>query len=108
MKKNLHPEEYQPVVYKDSNSGDTWLIRSTATSKETIKHTDGNTYPLILVHVSAKSHPFFTGDEKVLDIEGRVDKFKKRQEAAAKVQAAKKAKAPKEKKPKETTKLQAY
>lgn len=105
MKKNLHPKEYQLVVYKDSNSGDTWLIRSTATSKETIEYTDGNTYPLILVHVSAKSHPFFTGDEKVLDIEGRVDKFKKRQEAAAKAQAAKKAKAPKEKKPKETTKL---
>jgi large subunit ribosomal protein L31 len=105
MKKGLHPESYQLVVYKDSNSGDTWLVRSTATSKETIKHEDGNEYPLILVHVSSKSHPFFTGEEKVLDVEGRVDKFKKRQEAAAKAQAAKTPKAEKQKKPKETKKL---
>jgi large subunit ribosomal protein L31 len=105
MKKDLHPKGYQLVVYKDSNSGDTWLTRSTATSKETIKHTDGNEYPLILVEVSSKSHPFFTGDEKVLDIEGRVDKFKKRQEAAAKAQAARTPKAEKEKKPKEEQKI---
>ena len=105
MKKDLHPESYQLVVYKDSNSGDTWLTRSTASSKETIKWEDGNEYPLILVHVSSKSHPFFTGDEKVLDIEGRVDKFKKRQEAAAAVQAAKTAKAPREKKEKDTQKI---
>lgn len=95
MKKDLHPEGYQLVVYKDSNSGDMWLVRSTATSKESIKYTDGNDYPLILVHVSSKSHPFFTGDEKVLDVEGRVDKFKKRQEAAKAVaDARKKSKAP--------------
>lgn len=105
MKKDLHPKEYQLVVYKDSNSGDTWLVRSTATSKETIKYEDGNEYPLILVHVSSKSHPFFTGEEKVLDVEGRVDKFKKRQEAAAKAQASRTPKAEKEKKPKETKKL---
>lgn len=105
MKKDLHPKEYQLVVYKDSNSGDTWLTRSTASSKETIKWEDGNEYPLILVHVSSKSHPFFTGDEKVLDIEGRVDKFKKRQEAAAKAQAAKTAKAPREKKENTTQKI---
>ncbi len=106
MKKDLHPKDYRLVVYKDSNSGDTWLTRSTATSKETIKHTDGNEYPLVLVHVSSKSHPFFTGEEKVLDIEGRVDKFKKRQEAAdkAKAERAKKvaSKAPAEKKEKAT------
>lgn len=105
MKKGLHPESYQLVVYKDSNSGDTWLVRSTATSKETIKHEDGNEYPLILVHVSSKSHPFFTGEEKVLDVEGRVDKFKKRQEAAAAAKAAKTPKAEKQKKPKETQKI---
>lgn len=105
MKKDLHPKEYQLVVYKDSNSGDTWLTRSTASSKETIKWEDGNEYPLILVHVSSKSHPFFTGDEKVLDIEGRVDKFKKRQEAAAKAQAARTPKVEKEKKPKESQKI---
>ena len=105
MKKDLHPKDYRLVVYKDSNSGDMWLTKSTAPSKENIKYTDGNEYPLILVHVSSKSHPFFTGEEKVLDIEGRVDKFKKRQEAAQKAKEARTVKAPREKKAKETKKL---
>jgi len=47
------------------------------------------------VHISSSSHPFFTGEERVLDIEGRVDKFKARAEAAqaakdARIAAAKK------------------
>ncbi len=105
MKKDLHPKDYRLVVYKDSNSGDMWLTKSTAPSKENIKYTDGNEYPLIVVHVSSKSHPFFTGEEKVLDIEGRVDKFKKRQEAAQKAQESRTVKAPREKKTKETKKL---
>ncbi|MDQ5913521.1 MAG: large subunit ribosomal protein [Patescibacteria group bacterium] len=93
MKKDLHPKDYRLVVYKDSNSGDMWLTKSTAPAKENIKYTDGNEYPLVLVHVSSKSHPFFTGEEKVLDIEGRVDKFKKRQEAADKANKARAEKA---------------
>ena len=105
MQKDIHPENYKLVVYKDSTTEDMWLVRSTATSKETIKYTDGNEYPLILVHVSSKSHPFFTGEEKVLDIEGRVDKFKKRQEAAQAAQAARAPKAAKEKKAKENQKI---
>lgn len=34
------------------------------------------------VHISSASHPFYTGEQKVLDIEGRVDKFKARAAAA--------------------------
>ena len=102
MKKDIHPADYRLVVYKDSTTGDTWLVKSTVQCKETVKHTDGNEYPLHLVHVSSKSHPFFTGEEKVLDVEGRVDKFKKRQEAAAKAQAAKAPKAANREKTKET------
>jgi large subunit ribosomal protein L31 len=41
---------------------------------------------LVKVHISSSSHPFFTGEERILDIEGRVDKFKAR---AAAGQAAK-------------------
>ncbi len=88
MKKEIHPADYQLTVFKDSTTGDQWLVKSCAKSKETVKFSDGNEYPLVLVHVSSKSHPFFTGENKVLDVEGRVDKFKKRQEAAS---AAKKA-----------------
>ncbi len=102
MKKNLHPTEYRPVVFSDEVAGFAFLTRSTADSKETIKWEDGNEYPLIKMHISSASHPFFTGEEKIIDTEGRVDRFKRAQEMAearkaalankAKKQAAEKAK----------------
>lgn len=82
MKKELHPDNYRPVVFKDLNNGTAFLTRSTVTSEETIKWEDGNEYPLVTVHISSASHPFFTGQEKLVDIEGRVDRFKARAEAA--------------------------
>lgn len=96
MKKDLHPDNYRLVVFEDLNNGYRLLTRSTTLSEETTKWEDGNEYPLIKVHVSSASHPFFTGEEKILDIEGRVDKFKARAEAAknakvTRVNAAKKA-----------------
>lgn len=92
MKKDLHPKNYRPVVFQDLNNDWSFLTRSTATSEETIKWEDGNEYPLIKVHISSASHPFFTGQEKLVDIEGRVDKFKARQEAAkSRAEARKKA-----------------
>ena len=102
MKKNLHPTEYRPVVFSDEVAGFAFLTRSTADSKETIKWEDGNEYPLVQMHISSASHPFFTGEEKIIDTEGRVDRFKRAQEMAearkaalankAKKQAAEKAK----------------
>lgn len=90
MKKDLHPDNYRLVVFEDLNNGFRFLTRSTAASEETTKWDDGNEYPLIKVHVSSASHPYFTGEEKILDIEGRVDKFKAR---AAAGQAAKERRA---------------
>ena len=102
MKKNLHPTNYRPVVFSDEVAGFAFLTRSTADSKETIKGEDGNEYPLVKMHISSASHPFFTGEEKIIDTEGRVDRFKRAQEMAAarkealankaKKQAAEKAK----------------
>ncbi|HEY4160950.1 MAG TPA: type B 50S ribosomal protein L31 [Candidatus Saccharimonadales bacterium] len=97
MKKNLHPENYRLVVFQDLNNNETYLTRSTVATSETIK-LDGAEYPLVKVHITGSSHPFYTGEERVLDIEGRVDKFKARAEAAsaardARIAAAKKAKA---------------
>lgn len=104
MKKDLHPTDYRLVVFQDTSSDFKILTKSTAKSTETTKWEDGNEYPLIKVHVSSASHPFFTGEEKVLDIEGRVDKFKARAEAAAKAKEAKQAAAKKtEKKPTKKT-----
>lgn len=84
MKKGLHPDNYRPVVFQDLSNGVTFLTRSTAQTDETIKLKDGVEYPLVKVHVSSASHPFFTGQEKLVDIEGRVDKFKARLATAEK------------------------
>lgn len=95
MKKDIHPSNYRIVVFEDLNNGARFLTRSTAVAEETIKWEDGNEYPLIKVHISSASHPFFTGEEKIVDIEGRVDKFKARREAAEKAKAARAASAKK-------------
>lgn len=82
MKKDLHPTDYRPVVFQDDSAGFAFLTQSTATTTETIKWEDGNEYPLIKTHISSASHPFFTGEEKIIDTEGRVDRFKARFAAA--------------------------
>jgi large subunit ribosomal protein L31 len=84
MKKDLHPAEYRLMVFEDLNNGSRFLTRSTAQTDETIKWEDGNEYPLVKVHITSTSHPFFTGEERILDIEGRVDKFKARAAAGQK------------------------
>lgn len=77
MKKDLHPSEYRLVVFEDLNSGKQFLTRSTIATDETVKF-EGAEYPLVKVHISSSSHPFFTGEERIVDVEGRVDKFKAR------------------------------
>lgn len=82
MKSSIHPQDYRPVVFSDEVAGFAFLAQSTAQTSETIKWEDGNEYPLVKVHISSKSHPFFTGEEKIIDTEGRVDRFKARAKAA--------------------------
>jgi large subunit ribosomal protein L31 len=101
MRKGIHPKDYRPVVFQDLNNGTTFITRSTVTTEETIT-LDGSQYPLVKVHISSSSHPFFTGEERIVDVEGRVDKFKARAEAAKKAREAKTASAPKAKKAKKT------
>ena len=80
MKKDLHPKGYRFVVFKDMSNGESFLSKSTAPSRETIKYEDGNEYPLIKLEISNTSHPFFTGKNMLVDTAGRIDKFKKRYE----------------------------
>ncbi len=77
MKAGIHPE-YRDVVFQDVTSDFKILTRSTMSSKNTIKWEDGNEYPLIKVEVSSSTHPFYTGQHKIMDTTGRVDKFRKR------------------------------
>ena len=98
MKNSIHPTTYRPVVFSDDVAGFAFLTQSTAQTKDSIKWEDGNEYPLVKVHISSASHPFFTGEEKIIDTEGRVDRFKARAAAAevrkeALANKAKKAKA---------------
>ncbi len=81
MKKNVHPK-YQKVLFVDSSTGHRFLIGSTLQPKETEKF-EGKEYPVFHLSTSSYSHPFFTGSNKFVDAEGRVDKFKKRYEVAA-------------------------
>ena len=94
MKKDTHHKDYRVVVFEDLNDGTRILTRSTVAPEETTKWEDGNEYPLVKVHISSSSHPFFTGQEKLVDIEGRVDRFKARTEAAKAAREAKAAKKP--------------
>lgn len=82
MKSSIHPQNYRPVVFSDDVAGFAFLTQSTADTAETIKWEDGKTYPLVKVHISSASHPFFTGEEKIIDTEGRVDRFKAKFAAA--------------------------
>ena len=78
MKEGIHPTEYRMVVFKDISCDKSFLTRSAARSKETVKWEDGNEYPLVKVEISNESHPFFTGKMKFVDSAGRIDKFKKK------------------------------
>lgn len=95
MKSSIHPQNYRAVVFSDDQAGFAFLTQSTAQTTETIKWEDGNEYPLVKVHISSASHPFFTGEAKVIDIEGRVDKFEARRKAAEKHRQEMQAKAKK-------------
>ncbi len=106
MKQGIHAKNYRPVVFQDLNDNTTILTRSTVEAEETIT-LDGVEYPLVKVHISSSSHPFFTGEERIVDIEGRVDKFKARAEAGKKAQAEKIAKATKIPKTKKAAKPEA-
>ncbi len=79
MKKDIHPESYRLVVFKDMSNDSTFITKSTVNTKDTIE-IDGVTYPLVKLEISNTSHPFFTGKMKLVDSTGRVDRFKKRYE----------------------------
>ncbi len=62
MKKGIHPEYKEVKVI--CACGETFVTRST---KKVIK-----------VDICSKCHPFYTGKQKIVDTEGRVEKFMKK------------------------------
>ena len=88
MKADIHPDNYRQVIFHDNSSGERFLLGSTIETTTTDKWTDGTEYPITFVDVSSASHPFYTGQEKVMDTAGRVERFKAR---ASKAVSKKKA-----------------
>lgn len=84
MKKDIHPENYRPVIFEDASSGVQFLIHSTVETKEFAKWSDGKEYPMFRIEISSASHPVYTGEAKSLDTTGRSEKFRARQAAAKK------------------------
>ncbi len=78
MKKDLHPDTYRTVIFRDINANVSWLGRSCAKTRDTDTFEDGNEYPLIKLEISNASHPFFTGKMQFVDTAGRIDKFNKK------------------------------
>ena len=77
MKPDIHPE-YRLVVFTDQSADASFLTRSTILTSETTTWEDGNEYPLAKVEISSASHPFFTGQMKIVDTAGRVERFERR------------------------------
>jgi large subunit ribosomal protein L31 len=69
MKKEIHPK-YNNKSKVTCACGSTFPV--------------GSTMEEINVEICSQCHPFYTGNEKVLDTAGRVDRFKKRQAASGK------------------------
>ncbi|MEQ1502632.1 MAG: type B 50S ribosomal protein L31 [Myxococcota bacterium] len=76
MKKGIHPE-YRLVVFRDVSVNHEFLTRTCTEARETTTF-EGQEYPLITIDVSSASHPFYTGTQKLMDTEGRVERFKKK------------------------------
>ena len=73
MKAEGHPS-LNPVCFVDVATGKRFLTRSTMKSprKETI---EGLEYHVIVRDVTMDSHPAYTGEKRVVDTAGRVEKF---------------------------------
>lgn len=76
MKMGVHPD-YHKVLFVDTASGKEWAAFSTQTAKET-RDVGGEMLPVIKLDISSHSHPFWTGQARTLDTEGRIDRFKRR------------------------------
>lgn len=75
MQKNIHPQYYPEAKVKCACGNQSSV---------------GATIPEIKIEICSKCHPFYTGREKIVDVKGRVERFKKRLEKTAKKTTSKK------------------
>jgi len=77
MQSDIHPN-YRPVVFRDPGADFSFITRSTVETSATVMWEDGNEYPVASVELSSASHPFFTGQMRIVDTAGRVERFERR------------------------------
>jgi len=77
MKSDIHPI-YHEAAAVTCSCGETFAV--------------GSTLPKIHIEICSACHPFFSGQEKILDTAGRVEKFKKRRVKSAEIGVTKKPK----------------
>ena len=68
MKENIHPE-YYPEAQVICACGNTWTV--------------GSTVPVVRTDICSKCHPFFTGEQRIVDSGGQVERFMKKLESRA-------------------------
>ncbi len=66
MREGIHPKWYPDAKVTCASCGTTWTV--------------GATKPTLQVDVCSVCHPFYTGEQRIVDTEGRVDRFMKRLE----------------------------
>jgi large subunit ribosomal protein L31 len=76
VKADIHPE-YNPIIFVDVSTGDEFVTRSTLKTEET-REVDGVTHYVMSCDITSATHPFFTGKQKLVDTEGRIDRFRKK------------------------------
>lgn len=76
MRPDIHPR-YERVAFRDRSTGTVFISRSTRIPEETI-HVDGEQIPVVHCDVTAASHPFWTGQRRAIDSEGRIERFRRR------------------------------
>ncbi len=76
MKNETHPT-FHPVCFEDLNTGKRFLSRSTMTSEKT-ETIEGTEYFVVSCSITSDSHPFYTGEKRLVDTAGRIDKFNQR------------------------------
>jgi len=76
MKPNIHPE-YAPCVFVDASTGVEFATFSCMKS-DTSREVNGVPHAEVRLEITSDSHPFWTGTQKLIDTEGRIDRFRKK------------------------------
>lgn len=76
MKPDIHPF-YRTVVFHDTSANEFFKVGSTIKTEREIEF-EGKMYPYVTLDISSKSHPYYTGKQKIFDNEGSAARFQKR------------------------------